>query len=100
MAPVGVAGAGAATGSVEEVAAPATAGSVVDEVAAGASVLSDEVSDEADDDDDPVDEDDVLAEVDFVVDVGLGLTVDISRVLLPLCVVWALTTALVFFVAQ
>ena len=101
MAPVGVAGAGAATGSVEEVAAPARAGSVVDEVAAGVSVLSDEVSDEADDDDDDddaveVDEDDVV----FLVDVGLGLTVDISRVLSPLCVVWALMTALVFLVAQ
>jgi hypothetical protein len=103
MAPVGVAGAGAVTGSADEVAAPATSGSVVDEVAAGASVLSDEVSDEvsdeADDDDDvvEVDEDD---EVVFLVDVGLGLTVDISRVLSPLCVIWALMTAFVFLAPQ
>jgi len=113
MAPVGVDGAAVATGSIE-VAAPAAAESVADAVARGASVLTDEVSVEVDDDsdDDEVeveveteleDEEDLVDALDdvvFLVDVGLGLIVDMVLLLSRLWVVSAVSTDVCLFVMQ
>jgi len=102
MAPTGVGAAAAATGGAEEVAAPATAVSVADDVVSEAAELEDEAADDADDDREAeLDEDVLLVTVlDALEVVEVTLTVDMVLVLSSALVICALCTPMTLLVPQ
>ena len=102
MAPTGVGAAVVATGGAEEVAAPATAVLVADEVVFGAAEVEDEAPDDVDDDCEAELVEDVLLVVvlDALVVVEVTLTVDMVLVLSSALVVCALSTPMTLLVPQ